>query len=394
MRTLFLFLFLFLFTLSCISAQVDINGNFSSSYYSYENPVDNKSNLNQYHALNFKINPENNSNFYFKGNIKAIYDNDPQKWHEKVNNAYVSWVSPFANTNIQLGRQFIYAGVVNGTLDAVAVSTKLRDNLRIKLYGGVVAPYERNLKLTNWDDGNAFGGFGSYKVNSWINVNASYFQKQRNEDLYWQQLGTAFSGIYNNVFYLVRYDHNLLNSEYQSILANASYNYNDWTFSTELNSQKPKVYEDSFFSIFKLREYKQINVAVTRRIMGFEISMRSISTLFREDESNQHLFLTVGNNWGVAGIVYQTGFGGENLGLYADINYQVLSNLKFSLSSSHYKYERQSIQSEEEATSFSSGIRYNPNKPLSLELQIQQSINSYYDSDLRGLLKLAYSFNY
>jgi hypothetical protein len=390
MRTIFVFLF----TLSCISAQVNIIGNYSSSFYSFESSVDNEKTLNQYHGVIFKINPKNNSDIYFNGNIKAIYDRNPQEWREKVYNAYFSWLSPIAQTNIQIGRQFIYAGVVNGTLDAVAVSTKPIDKLKLKFYAGVVAPYERDLNLTSWDDGNALGGFASYKVNSGINVNASYFQKQRNEELYWQQLGTAFSGYYNDVFYLIRYDHNLLSSEYQSLLVNASYNYNNWTFSTELSSQKPKVYEDSFFNIFKLREYKQLSVAASHRIMGYDISLRSISTLYEEDESNQHLFLTLGNSWGVVGIVYQTGFGGENLGLYADINYQVLSNLKFNLSSSHYKYERQSVQLEEEATSFSAGVKYNPIKPLSLDVQIQQSINSYYDSDLRGLLKLAYSFKY
>lgn len=387
-------IFIFLLIITCINAQVDIKGNYSSSFYSFESPTDNESRLNQYHGLNFKINPENNSNLFFKGYVKAIYDRDPQEWREKVYSSYLSWKTPLKDTKIQIGRQFTYAGVINGTLDALAISAKPLENLNLKFYGGVIAPIDRELKLTKWDDGNVLGGYGSYKINRALQVNASYFQKQRSEELYWQQLGTAFAGNYNDVFYLIRYDHNLLNSEYQSILLNASYNYKDWSFSGEASSQKPKIYEDSFFSIFKLREYKQFHAAVTRRIMKYEISVRSITTLYEEDESNQHLILTFGNNWGVAGVVYQSGFGGENLGLYADINYRVLSNLKVNLRSSHYTYERQSVQIEEEATAFSAGVKYNPIKALSLDVQVQQSINSYYDADLRGLFKLAYSFKY
>ena len=387
-------IFVFLLTLSCISAQVNISGDYSSSFYSFESPTDNKAHLNQYHGLRFKINPENNSNILFNGYVKAVYDRNPQEWREKVYSSYLLWKTPFRNTQIKLGRQFVYSGVVNGTLDAVALTSKPIDNLNLKFYGGVVAPYDREIKTTAWDKGNALGGFGSYKVNNALKINASYFQKQRDDELYWQQMGTMVSGNYKNVFYLLRYDHNLLSSEYQAILVNASYNLNDWSFSGEMSSQKPKVYEDSFFSIFKLREHQQFHFAITRRIMEYSISVRTINTLYDQDESNQHFFLTLGNNWGVAGIVYQTGYGGENLGLYADINYQVLSNLRINLRSSHYTYERQSVQLEEEATSFSGGIKYNPLKPLRLEVQIQQSINSYYDSDLRGLFKVAYSFKY
>ena len=387
-------LLLLLFTFSCVCAQVDIRGNYSSSFYSFETPTTHENFLNQYHGLNFKINPEDNSDLYFKGYAKAVREGDPQDWREKVYNAYLSWKTPFADSRIQIGRQFIYAGVVHGTLDAVAVSVKPIDKMNVKLFGGVVAPYNREMKFTQWDDGNALGGYGSYKINSMIKVNTSYFQKQRNEELYWQQFGTAFSGNYKKVFYILRYDHNLLSSDYQSILANASYSNKNWSFTGEVSSQKPKVYEDSFFSIFKLREHNQFRLAVTHRILVYEIGLQVINTLYQENESNQHLIFTLGNNWGVVGIVYQTGFGGENVGLYADINYQILKDLRFNLHSSHYKYERQSVQLEEEATSFSVGIKYNPQKSLGLGIQIQQSVNSFYESDLRGLLKLSYSFNY
>lgn len=376
------------------SAQVAFKGLYSSSFYTFENSQNNESRLNQYHGLNFTISPQNNKNLYFKGYIKAVYDNEPQEWREKVYNAYLSFKTQVVPAKIQLGRQFVYAGVVNGTLDALVLSVEPLNDLSFRFYGGVVAPLDRSLQLTQWDEGNALGAYGSYKVNSLINLNASYFQKQRNDELYWQQLGTAFSGNFQKLFYLLRYDHNLLNSDYQTILATVSYYYQDWSFSGEASSRKPKVYEDSFFSIFKLRENQQFRLAVSRRIMSYEIALQIMNTFFREDESNQHVILSFGNNWGVAGFVYQTGYGGENIGLYADINYAFMPNLKFNLHSSHYKYERQSIQLEEEATAFSAGVKYSPLKSLWLDAQIQESINNYYDSDLRGLFKLAYSFNY
>jgi hypothetical protein len=387
-------IFLLIFSISSICAQVNFLGDFSSSFYTFESPTDNEQRINQYYGVNFKLTPEDYTDLHFKGNLKAIYDGNPGEWREKINSAYFSWKTPVENTFVQLGRQFVYAGVVNGTLDALSVSMIPAENMKLRLYGGTVAPFNRDFNLTNWDDGNVFGGFGSYQINNSTKVNASYFQKQRNDALYWQQLGTAVSGNYNDVFYIIKYDHNLLTSDYQTILANASYNYNNWSFTGELSSQKPKVYEDSFFSIFKLRAHEQFRLAVTHRIWQYDLGMQFINTMFEEDESSQNLIFTFGNNWGVIGVVYQTGFGGENTGLYADVNYQLLPNLRFNLHSSHYQYERESVLISEEATSFSAGVKYIPIKLLAVDLQLQQSINSYYKSDLRGLLKLAYSFNY
>jgi hypothetical protein len=391
MKKIFL---LFLFTFSCLYAQVDIQGTLSSSFYSFESPSTKQDLLNQYHGFNFKINPENNSDLFFKGNIKAIRDNEPLEWREKVYNAYVSWKTPFADSRLQVGRQFVYAGVVHGTLDAVSLFLKPVNNLDVRLFGGVVAPYDRKMEVTRWEDGNALGGYGSYRINRMFKLNASYFQKQRNDELYWQQLGTTLSGSFNNITYLVKYDHNLLSSDYQTILVYTAYDYKDWSFTGEVSSKKPQIYEDSFFSIFKLREHNQIRVAVSRRIASYEIGFQAINTLFKEDENNQQYIATLGNNWGVLGVVYQTGYGGENVGLYADISYMLMSDLRFILHSSHYRYERESVQLNEEATSFSAGFRYSPQKSLGVGIQVQQSLNSYYKSDFRGLLNLSYSFNY
>jgi len=386
-------LLLSLFTFSYLYAQVDFKGTVSSSFYSFEN-LTKEDQLNQYHSFYFKINPENNSDLFFKGHIKAVRDGNPQQWHEKVHNAYVSWKTPIAGSKLQVGRQFLYAGVVHGTIDAVSLYLKPQDRLDIRLFAGVVAPYDRKMEITQWEDGNALGGYGSYQINNMFKLNASYFQKQRNDELYWQQFGTALAGNIEKVSYLVKYDHNLLSSDYQSILAYAAYNYNNWSFSGEVSSQKPRVYEDSFFSIFKLREHNRFRLAVSHRFTSFEIGLQAINTLFKENESNQQLIGTLGNNWGLLGVVYQTGYGGENVGLYANINYELLPDLRFTLYSSHYRYERQYVQLSEEATSFSAGFRYAPPKSLGLGIQVQQSVNSYYESDFRGLLNLSYSFNY
>jgi hypothetical protein len=384
----------FLLTGFCfLSAQINIQGNLSSSLYSFESS-DKENNLNFYQGLFFKISPQTNPDMYLKTNLRLIKSDNPSDWNTKIYNSHVGWRAPWMNTELRLGRQFVYSGVINGTMDALYLSLSPATNLNLKVVGGVVAPYDRDADVTKWDDGNIFGGYGSYRFNPALKTDVSYFQKTRNEELYWQQLGTSFSGMINQFYYRLKYDHNLLTSESQSFRSNLTYYLDLWSFSAEFNNQKPRVYEDSFFSRFKIVAHNQVRIAATRTIAQYQLGLQLINTNFEEGESSNKVLATVGNKWGIIGLIYQSGYAGDNTGIYTEINWQALKDLKFNLNISHYQYERQSVQLDEEATSFSTGLHYDMLKSLRLGLQLQESINSAYDSDLRGLFRLNYSFNY
>ncbi len=384
---------LFFSSFYLLSAQINIQGNLSSSLYSFESS-DKKDNFDFYQGINFKITPTTNPDIYFKSNMRLIRYSNPSQWTNKVYNSHIGWRTPWMRTELRLGRQFIYSGVINGTIDALFLSVSPIKKLNLKIVGGVVAPLDRKAELIQWNDGNVLGGYASYHFNSAFKSDLSYFQKTRRDNLYWQQVGTSLSGKFNQFFYRFKYDHNLLTSQYQAIRTNLTYYLNLWSFSAEFNSQKPRVYEDSFFSIFKIKAHNQVRVAATRNIAQYQIGLQLINTRFDEGEISNQLISTFSNKWGVIGLIYQNGYAGDNTGIYAKINYQILSNLKLNIYSSHYKYERQSVQISEAATAFSSGLQYNLLKTLRLGFQVQESVNSVYESDLRGLFRLNYSFKY
>ena len=115
--------------------------------------------------------------------------------------------------------------------------------------------------------------------------------------------------------------------------------------------------------------------------------------MFANDESADEVIATVGRSrLGSLGLIYQTGFGGDNVGIYGNVDYDVLDNLTFRLRSRHYSYTRRTLSIGEDATSFSGGLLYRPIPSVLLQAELQESINTFYDNDLRALFRVGYSF--
>jgi hypothetical protein len=407
LTTLLTFLFL-----QTAFSQVRYNGWWQSNLYIFEDLQENRF-WNYYQGLQFRLSPENNEDLYLNTFLRVAYRADLKEWEERVYNLYGNW-NLGQNYQVRLGRQFLYRGVINGTMDAVTLSGRFARNLQLSAVVGTEAPYNRELKITRWNEGGAVGGFASYRM-PWNNsLEVSYFQKTRkpeltdqeadtSSELYWQQLGTTLVGYFNKrLNYYVRFDYNLLKDSYQTLRGRLMYIQDRWLLSLEYNSQRPRIYEDSFFNIFKVYAHNQIRGAFQYRLKEYDLGVQFIHTaydvsdfyiLFKDKKDNNDVRLvgSIGHNkYGTLGVIYQTGFGGENIGYFADLRYSILSNLTFRLFNSYYNYERATTNVGEDALAFMAGLGYRLNERLMLDGELQQSSNNLYKNDLRGLLRFTY----
>ena len=347
-----------------------------------------------YQALTFNAVSIAGLNLSFHTHLNVFRDGVPTEWSSRIYSGYLRWKSTGGDFDIRIGRQFLYQGVLNGSYDAVSFSTNFFNSLNLKLFSGLIVPFTQDSKLTKWDDGHFYGGFFAYDFSKKLKTNVSFVSKERAGKSYWQQVGFAISGTTNTLYYLFQYDHNLLSSTYQSIRAHFSYYRGPWTISADVSSLKPRIYEDSFFSIFKIKEHRQFRLAAERTIGEYRVGARIVETVLPNNNNAQQAILTFGKDWGTVGMIFQSGYAGDNLGFYGQLNYPLLQNLSVNLYSSHYRFQRHSIEVEEQATSFSAGFNYRPVRKLQLSAQLQQSINNFYTSDFRGLLTLHYRFEY
>lgn len=389
-------------------AQVRYSGYLQSSLYAWENPAENKL-YDFYQGIQLRLSPENNSNLYLTTYMRfarqgqqrlsgdKIYaaDEDVYSWDDRLYNLYLNWKTANNRVLFRVGRQFVYQGVVNGTLDGLLVSAKATDNLTLKVFAGLEAPESREFKLRESDEGTALGGYLSYRL-PWQNkIDVSYFQKSRKvvkdnsekTEPVWQLLGFAFTGQNKNLYYQAYYDHNLKSEEFQGMRYRLTYYWRQFSVMGEYNSQRPRLYEDSFFQVFKIDAYNQVRAGVTYDINRYQVGVQYIFTDIYYNESNQFV-ISLGNPWGFIGLVLQSGDAGENVGAYGQVRYPVMEQLTAKAYASYYNFERQTTVISEDAVGLSAGLEYRPIKLVSVEAEVQQSNNSLYKNDTRGLFRL------
>jgi len=390
-----------LFFTSSVFSQVNVKGWWQSNLYIWENASENQQ-YDFYQGLQFRVAPQNNPDLYFNTFLRVAYQGDPADWEERIYNLYLNW-NINQNYRFRIGRQFLYWGVINGTMDAVQFSGRFLPKLQFHGVIGLDAPFDRALEVRDWDKGNLMGGYLSYQLPGRNSIEVSYFQKQRESELYWQQIGTTILGFLNNrLNYYLRLDYNLLSKDYQTLRGRLTYYIDRWSLSAEYNSQRPRIYEDSFFSIFKVNSHNQIRGSVNYRLNDYDFGVHLLHTvydvhevyiLFKDNNDLRFVGSVSHRKYGSFGLIAQTGTGGENIGYFANLHYEFLPGLTAKFYNSYYNYERATTNISQDALAFMAGLGYRLKKRLILEGELQQSSNNLYKNDLRGLVRLTYLFN-
>lgn len=387
------------FTFACLGlciasayGQARINGQVYALLYAWEN-IDAEQQWDYYQGVQLRLQPAPGSNFSFKTNLRIARRGDPSDWQERVYNAYADWHSNQQRFQVRLGRQFLYKGVLNGSVDAVKIRLRPAPNLDVHAVGGLAVPFDRRLELQKWSEGGILGAYAAYQV-AGQQVNVSYVQRVRDDRIAWRQVGAALSGAWKKkVYYQGQFDYNLEQSTYQAMRYRLTYQAPRWSLFGEYNSQKPRIFEDSFFNIFRLVAFDQFRGGFNILVAGYQLGAQYLHTLYERDETGDEVVLSVGTPWGTVGAVYQTGFGGDNVGLFGEVRYDVLNNLTVRLHGSHYNYQRRSIAFHEDATAFSGGLMFRPVRALMLQAEVQESMNSFYSNNVRALVRVSYAFN-
>ena len=372
------------------SAQTRLDGQVYSQVYGLENRSSEQQ-WDFYQGFNLRLRPSDMAGLSLKTNFRFARRGDPSDWDEAIYNAYVDYRRPGSKISVRAGRQFLYRGVITGSADAISIEAFPSPRINLQLIGGISVPTDRSLDLRSWDDGGVFGAYGRYQISPLARASVSYFSRRSGGMVAWHQLGAAVNGVVSQkLYYQAQVEYNIEASTYQGMRYRLTYVPSQWTFSGEFTSQKPRIYEDSFFNIFQLVAFNQVRAGSSYRTNQFEAGLQIVHTIFEEDESADELFATLSVGVGTVGVVYKTGYGGENTGVFGDLEFDLLENLSARLRSSYYSYERRSVSFTEDATSFAGGFKYRPVPSVMLQAELQESMNSAFDNDLRVYLRASY----
>lgn len=162
--------------------QVRVSGSFQTSVYSFERP-DAVQQGDFYQALRLKMFSNSYPQFALNTYLRVAKQGNAS-WNERLYNLYADWKDAKNVVQVRLGRQFVYKGVINGTMDGALVSASPLKNLKIGAFLGVEAPFNREMRLVSTDS-SAVGGFLAYRFSRKLAVDLSYFQRQRNSLNIW-----------------------------------------------------------------------------------------------------------------------------------------------------------------------------------------------------------------
>ena len=358
----------------------------------------------------------------------------------RIFDLYADYKKTLFSSDIRIGRQFVFAGVGRGPIDGIRLSFNSRENGKLLLYAGTMAPAVNPDNIDSWNESNIFGGeltayylLGNVMKFSFVrrsrkvepfelsfprfgisSLNPSSLQQQAaginiarslsdNMSLYLRgDFGIGEGALDKSVSMdrgEIALTHNKRNSHYLTL---------------ELLNRKPLVYVNSFFSNFSslLRRSNELSVSFDKKTaenlwLNSKIAFVIYGTS-SESEGANSLRINSGFKFKSfsSGLIFRNGYGGDWLGLNAGYYGQVMQSLSlridgewsmFSLTS----YDLGNDKDESIAFSLRTGINWRFNRNVSLDAEIQslsQSIEwanisntvlfAGNDNEFRAFLKL------
>ena len=358
----------------------------------------------------------------------------------RIFDLYADYKKTLFSSDIRIGRQFVFAGVGRGPIDGIRLSFNSRENGKLLLYAGTMAPAVNPDNIDSWNESNIFGGeltayylLGNVMKFSFVrrsrkvepfelsfprfgisSLNPSSLQQQAaginiarslsdNMSLYLRgDFGIGEGALDKSVSMdrgEIALTHNKRNSHYLTL---------------ELLNRKPLVYVNSFFSNFSslLRRSNELSVSFDKKTaenlwLNSKIAFVIYGTS-SESEGANSLRINSGFKFKSfsSGLIFRNGYGGDWLGLNAGYYGQVMQSLSlridgewsmFSLTS----YDLGNDKDESIAFSLRTGINWRFNRHVSLDAEIQslsQSIEwanisntvlfAGNDNEFRAFLKL------
>lgn len=321
---------------------------------------------------------------------RGIYEDQKSEFSEKV---YYLYLQSTLGSGLQLkaGRQFVYDGVINGTLDGVALQYKGAGQFTFRLYGGLQTPLNRQLEFGTWSE-DRFYGFSI--SGEWLEGQRVQFSTVRKWLAGERSLaldGLLFNGLIRQKWmYLWDLQYNPAEQAVQRNLMRIMYIHPLWNASVEYIHQLPMVYEFSYFNRFEINAYDQYRISAGRKIKGFDASIGYRYTVF-EEENTSEWNVEIMRNRNSVGLLINTDYAGDNFGLYGQVFAPIMKNLALRFYGNYFSYQRYAVDISEEAVSLSGGLEWNPGSYL-FRMDIQQMSNDRYNHDVRLYVHLQKTF--
>lgn len=338
----------------------------------------------------------------------------------RLYNFYLKYANLFHGIDLSVGRQAIFAGVGNGTIDGGLISARMIDS-KLKVigyYGALPAPNQKFEMIGDQRNNNMLGAqlvgmpvtFGQFSL--------SYVRKLVKPDVYWTT--RAFDSTYTphaveitptatseeyvsgdaDIDYKVisvygRYDYDMNQEKMARVQFSTNVKVTEpFSLTGEYLHREPRLSYNSIFWVFAYNTISQYDV-------GMEYTLRKNwlvfgkygSVSYGDDHSDR---ITIGSNtkYTSASFSWNTGYGGNLAAFSANAGYPLMNNkLTPTVMVSYAQYKLSESVSTTNAFSAAAGAVYRPLPVFSLDAQVQWIQNKIYNDDVRIFFRGSYTLN-
>lgn len=391
MKRALLMLFMFV-AASAFASGIGFHGSVRNSVYSYESD-ETHTRVYQYARLS-AVSPC--KKFTFQTSLRALTDAQESLTSEERFKLYSLRLNGKGLLNKRLdfsvGRLFLHPGTVLGALDGVTAQYSFLQHFSLQVYGGVESHFQRSLKMYETKDSQTVGGL--FQISHYFSskVQFLYLRKANENEIFWHLAGLNFhTALLPKTILRAQAHYDLEQSRVHRLLLSARNTWSKNLMTTlEYKQQFPQVYANSYFTIFTPEAYQRIRVGAAYELFkNYNIQAHYQIVTFEEDNANQ-LYLTVGNNWGNLGMVYEDGYAGDQLGLMFDLFYEVIPNLVASIYVDYSKYRVEEVYEFDNQLANAARVSYRLGRHWTFDVEYQWLTNRYKDSDSRFLNHISF----
>lgn len=384
---------LLLLLLSQLSFAIGLkfNGSAKNSIYSFES---NETHTKIYQFARFNVATKDNNIVLFSS-MRALNDANQSMDSDdkyKVYTLGLRYKNILNRIDLSFGRQFLHPGTILGGLDGLNAQVKLSSKMSLQLYGGVESHFQRSFKMYETTDSFVSGGLFELSRIYSSKLQLLYLLKQNENDVFWNITGANFqTALIPLTMLRVQAHYDIENERMHRLLVSTRNNWTDKIYTTlEYKSQHPQVYANSYFTIFELKAYDQYRAGAAVQVLsGYYIDAQYQLVNFEDDSANR-LFLSLQNDNGSLGMVYESGYAGDQIGLMFDYAYPIMDKLLASIYMDYSKYRTEEIYEYDNQLANAMRLSYKLNRNLAIDVEYQWLTNRYKDQDSRFLNHISY----
>lgn len=403
------------------------SGRFYTAFYTWEREVfgeDPTKHFQSYNGAIFHIRQLGFKNLSFHTYIRFSNDlaSNGFSLQNKLYNAYFELNQVFNNRiNASFGRQFIWAGVGNGTIDGGKIELNLYRFGKLGAYIGTMAPLRESWKVDSWAESHMIGAYYKYRLYetdvqlSWVRKNrkavsysvpGQYTERKISvPSLRGQLAGLDISRQFAGKVTLFLRAEGTIKENKKNRLDPDRFTFDRFDFTADIKAhkklmftgqylyRKPRANLNSIFSVFSQSDNREFLLNVYYYPSSFFTLFGGIATVRYDFDDTNRYNLGLVSKFFTINLNKYTGYSGDLDGITGSIQHPIGSNLwtRAAVTVGRYKLFDDTADYNNMVTS-SLGVSYNPKQSISIDLEGQNLRNKLSDTDIRFFGRINYWF--